>query len=266
MPPAPGEPVAGGIDATARADAPDPRALRPHYPCLEGPAHHRCDGPVLPAHGVHHRPAGPARLLVDGPPRARPRDVLRALGVPALPAVRDRQPRRPLGGRRWQRFQKSRAFRVIPAYWVALTLLIIFFRAESRTIRSRAASRSTAGSDALLVYGFAQVYVPKYFFHGITSAYTLDAEVIFYLPDPRVRAAHPALVPGLHPRPEAPPRAHRARAGAAGSFAWRAVLEWGYADDARELHRRRARASSRARRRSGSPATPTTSRSAWPSP
>ena len=36
MPPAPGEPVVSGNDAAARADAPDPRALRPHYPCLEG--------------------------------------------------------------------------------------------------------------------------------------------------------------------------------------------------------------------------------------
>ena len=96
MPPA-GEPARR--DRRHRADVPDARALRPHYPCLGGTAHHRCDGPVLPAHRLHDGPPVPPGFLVDGAPRARARDVLRALGVPALPAVRRRRTS-PTGSRR----------------------------------------------------------------------------------------------------------------------------------------------------------------------
>ena len=211
MPPAPGEPVVGGIDATARADAPDPRALRPHYPCLEGL---RTIGVMALffqhtgfTTGLQARPG----LLVDGAPRARPGDVLRALGVPAVPAVRDRQPRRPRGRALEEVPEEPRVPRDPGVLGRAHDPHHLLPRQPERSVLGRHQDRRLAATR-LLVYGFAQVYVPKYFFHGITSAYTLDAEVIFYLLVPVYALIDPALVPRLHARPEAPPRAVRARA------------------------------------------------------
>ena len=226
MPPAPGEPVLAGIDATARADAPDLRALRPHYPCLEGL---RTIGVMALffqhtgfTTGLQARPGfswmghlelGPAMFFVLS---AFLLYQPFATGNLAEKAVV-----------RWRKFQKSRAFRVIPAYWVALTILIIFFRANPSDPYS-GGIKIVGWRDAVLVYGFAQVYVPKYFFHGITSAYTLDAEVIFYILVP----VYALLIRRWCRGCDLDQKLRRELFGlalvTAGSFAWRATLEWHY--------------------------------------
>src|SRR3954464_11394080 len=227
MPPA-GESAVAATDATARPELPDARALRPHYPCLEGL---RTIGVMALffqhtgfTTGLQARPGfswmghlelGPAMFF-----------VLSAFLLSQPFATGNLAERAVVG---WRKFQKSRAFRVIPAYWVALTLLIIFFRADPNDPFS-GGIKIVGWRDALLVYGFAQVYVPKYFFHGITSAYTLDAEVIFYLLIPLYALMIRRWCRGC----TLDQKLRRELTGlalvTAGSFAWRAVLEWGYAD------------------------------------
>ena len=136
-----------------------------------------------------------------------------------------------------KRFLKARAFRVIPAYWVALTLLVIFFRANPNDPFS-GGIKIDGWQDCLAVALFAQVYFPKWFFHGITSAYTLDAEVIFYIFLPVYALVVRRWCRGRSPRREAAPGALRTgRARGAGSFAWRTILEVALRRGAPHVHR-----------------------------
>jgi peptidoglycan/LPS O-acetylase OafA/YrhL len=227
MPPAGGEPALTGAAATERIDAPEAQALRPHYPCLEGL---RTIGVMALffqhtgfTTGLQARPGfswmghlelGPAMFF-----------VLSAflLYQPFTTAnLTDRV------AVTWRRFIKSRAFRVIPAYWVALTLLIIFDRANPANPYS-GGIKIDGWKDALAVYGFAQVYFPKYFFHGITSAYTLDAEVIFYLCVPVYALLVRRWCKGRSLDEKLRRELYALAVVAVGSFAWRAILEGRYA-------------------------------------
>ncbi len=127
----------------------------------------------------------------------------------------------------WRRFIKGRAFRVIPAYWVTLVILILFFRASPNNPFS-GGLKVDNWKDGLAVFLFAQTYFPKWFFHGITSAYTLNAEIVFYLLVPvyalfvrrwcRGRSLDEKLKRELY-----------ALAGVVlTSFVWRAFIEWHY--------------------------------------
>ena len=226
MPPA-GEPALAGTDAVSRPDAPDARTLRPHYPCLEGLRtigvmalffqHTGFTTGLQAREGfswMGHLELGPAMFF-----------VLSAFLLYQPFVTASFSERAPL---RWGRFVKARAFRVIPAYWVALTLLIIFFRADPSNPFS-GGIKVDGWKDGLLVFGFAQVYVPKYFFHGITSAYTLNAEVIFYLLIPVFALGMRRWCKGQSLDTKLRRELGVLAVLAAGSFAWRAVLEWRYA-------------------------------------
>ncbi len=80
----------------------------------------------------------------------------------------------------WRAFLKGRAFRVVPAYWVTLVLLIAFFRANPNNPFS-GGLKVDGWKDGVAMFLFAQTYFPKWFFHGITASYTLNVEVAFYL-------------------------------------------------------------------------------------
>ena len=74
----------------------------------------------------------------------------------------------PAAGRFWVR----RLLRIVPAYWVALTVATYVLHAD--TIGS--------GWQAVVAdYGFAQIYFPMHYSSGINQAWSLCTEMSFYL-------------------------------------------------------------------------------------
>jgi peptidoglycan/LPS O-acetylase OafA/YrhL len=75
--------------------------------------------------------------------------------------------RRPLGTGRyaWHRF-----LRIVPAYWVALTVVALW-----------SDKHAVFGSDAIVYYGFGQDYSFRTQLGGIGAAWTLSIEVAFYV-------------------------------------------------------------------------------------
>ena len=99
------------------------------------------------------QPRARARRL-DGAAGQRRGDLLRPLGVPALPAVRRGAPGRARPRRASLRYARRRALRILPAYWVALIVLgAPRRRAHARRVRRplvgllRAAAELERGDD-----------------------------------------------------------------------------------------------------------------------
>ena len=67
----------------------------------------------------------------------------------------------------WRRF-----LRIVPAYWVALALVALWIGETTRVYDSV--------GDALVFFGFGQIYSAQHLFGGIAQAWTLDVEVAFY--------------------------------------------------------------------------------------
>ena len=68
-------------------------------------------------------------------------------------------------------YLRRRALRILPAYWVALTIVVYVL--HQATIR---------GPRAFVVYyGLLQIYSPKYLGGGISQAWSLCTEISFYL-------------------------------------------------------------------------------------
>lgn len=68
-------------------------------------------------------------------------------------------------------YLKRRALRILPAYWVALTIIVYVL--HTQTIHGR--------KEFVVLYGLLQIYSAKYLEHGITAAWSLCTEVSFYL-------------------------------------------------------------------------------------
>ena len=73
--------------------------------------------------------------------------------------------------RRCARYFRRRALRILPAYWVALTVIVYVLHQQH--IRSF--------KEFVLLYGLLQIYSEPYHFHGIQQAWSLGTEVSFYL-------------------------------------------------------------------------------------
>jgi peptidoglycan/LPS O-acetylase OafA/YrhL len=69
------------------------------------------------------------------------------------------------------RYALRRATRILPAYWVALTVLGLLLPDLVRGVFS---------SDWWVYYGLLQVYSPDWVFGGLTVAWSLSTEVAFY--------------------------------------------------------------------------------------
>jgi peptidoglycan/LPS O-acetylase OafA/YrhL len=67
------------------------------------------------------------------------------------------------------RYARRRALRIVPAYWIALTLSAILL------------GRSEVFDKPLAFYGFGQVYSQDTLVGGLIQAWTLDIEVTFYV-------------------------------------------------------------------------------------
>ena len=85
------------------------------------------------------------------------------------PFVASRLAGRPAMGVR--AFFRRRALRILPAYWVALTVVVYVLRQEE--IHSL--------KEFVLLYSLQQIYSEPYHFHGIQQAWSLGTEVSFYL-------------------------------------------------------------------------------------
>jgi peptidoglycan/LPS O-acetylase OafA/YrhL len=68
-------------------------------------------------------------------------------------------------------FARRRLLRIVPAYWVALTVLAIYPGLSGDVFSRR----------AVLYYGFAQTFSPHTIFGGLFVAWSLSTEMTFYL-------------------------------------------------------------------------------------
>jgi peptidoglycan/LPS O-acetylase OafA/YrhL len=71
-----------------------------------------------------------------------------------------------------RRFWERRLLRIIPAYWLALTLLTYVFHLVTM---------GPGVGEALIHYFFLQIYFPKAVFFGIPQAWSICTEMSFYL-------------------------------------------------------------------------------------
>ncbi|WP_080597757.1 acyltransferase family protein [Rhodococcus rhodochrous] len=69
------------------------------------------------------------------------------------------------------RYAKRRFFRIVPGYWVALTVFALVIPTWVDVLHR----------DAWIYYGLAQTWVPGHTFEGLSPAWSLSVEVAFYL-------------------------------------------------------------------------------------
>lgn len=67
-----------------------------------------------------------------------------------------------------RRFARRRVLRIVPAFWVALTVAILI-------------GSTIAATDAVRLYLFAQVYSPRTLELGLGQAWSLDVEILLYV-------------------------------------------------------------------------------------
>jgi peptidoglycan/LPS O-acetylase OafA/YrhL len=86
------------------------------------------------------------------------------LYVPYARAIRDRETLPD-----WRRYARRRAVRILPAYWIALTVVAI-----------GPFSAGVLGHDLWSYYGLSQIYSPDTSLSGLGGAWSLCVEVSFY--------------------------------------------------------------------------------------
>jgi peptidoglycan/LPS O-acetylase OafA/YrhL len=67
-------------------------------------------------------------------------------------------------------FWRRRVLRIVPAYWLALTVIVVAFGRTMHSLR-----------DVVTYYGFLQIYDRQRFLGGLVQAWSLCTEVSFYL-------------------------------------------------------------------------------------
>ena len=91
---------------------------------------------------------------------------------------------RRLGGPETQEFFVRRLLRIVPLYWVALTVFFLLDR-----FAGVQATGPKGIADLPVYFLFGQVYSKEHVLHGLTPAWTLCIEVTFYLLLPLYAAA-----------------------------------------------------------------------------
>lgn len=71
-------------------------------------------------------------------------------------------------------YARRRALRILPAYWVALTILVVIFDSRRRDDISSI-------SDVIVYYGFFQIYFKNTVVGGVQQAWSLCTEMSFYV-------------------------------------------------------------------------------------
>jgi peptidoglycan/LPS O-acetylase OafA/YrhL len=83
-------------------------------------------------------------------------------------------------------YARRRVLRIVPAYWVALTVVIIVY------------TNAVALDNAWIFYGFAQIYDNDTYTRGLGPAWTLCIEVTFYAALPLLAVAAAKLARDRH--------------------------------------------------------------------
>ncbi len=110
--------------------------------------------------------AVPIFLLISGFLLYRPFAAARMRGKP-MPSVK---------AYGWRRF-----LRVVPAYWVALTVIGIWLGSYYLFPAGDLPAKIFSGTGFVAYYGFGQIYSAETRAGGIPQAWTLDSEVVLYL-------------------------------------------------------------------------------------
>ncbi|HYB28708.1 MAG TPA: acyltransferase [Solirubrobacteraceae bacterium] len=100
------------------------------------------------------------------------------LYLPYARAIRDRQ-----ATPDWRGYARRRVLRILPAYWVALTVFVV-----------GPFGTGVVGLDLWRYYGLSQIYQPKTVFTGLGVAWSLCVEVSFYAILPMFAALAARLV------------------------------------------------------------------------
>jgi len=86
--------------------------------------------------------------------------------------------RAPIGPRL---FFRRRALRIIPAYWIALTAILLFRHATTITAGLDGGFGSFTAAQLISLYSLTQIYSEHWFYSGMTQSWTLAVEITFYL-------------------------------------------------------------------------------------
>ena len=88
---------------------------------------------------------------------------------PFVAARFDREP-----GPELRAYARRRALRIIPAYWAALTILVVIFDTRHR-------NDITTAWDVVVYFGFLQIYFKSSVVGGLQQAWSLCTEMAFYV-------------------------------------------------------------------------------------
>jgi peptidoglycan/LPS O-acetylase OafA/YrhL len=197
--------------------APERRSAHRHFPCIDGLRAVAALMIVL-THATWLSTAGESSPF--GPFLARMDAGVAVFFVlsgfllyrPFVAAHLDGGDRPRTGAYLWRRF-----LRLVPAYWLALTVTQFVLRVGTGI---------NTGTDAVVYYGFLQIYDPWRSFGGIPQAWSLCVEVTFYLALPLWAAALAAGCRSRTPERQATVELTALAAVAVGAFLWRLwVLE-----------------------------------------
>ncbi len=79
-------------------------------------------------------------------------------------------------------FFRRRVLRIVPAYWLALTAILLLGHATTVSLRASGGGFSSFTFPQLLsLYTLTQIYSQHWFYAGMTQSWTLAVEVTFYL-------------------------------------------------------------------------------------
>jgi peptidoglycan/LPS O-acetylase OafA/YrhL len=153
-------------------DGADPARDRTYFPCFDGYRAIAISGVVLLhvafASGFMYRHRSFGGYLFNG-------DV----GVSLFFAISGFLLYRPFVAARFagrpamsvRAYLRRRALRILPAYWVALTIVVYVLHHEE----------ISSVKEFFLLYSLQQIYSEQYNFHGIQQAWSLGTEVSFYV-------------------------------------------------------------------------------------
>jgi peptidoglycan/LPS O-acetylase OafA/YrhL len=78
-------------------------------------------------------------------------------------------------------FFRRRALRIAPAYWIALTGILLFHHATTMQAGLDGGFRGFTGPQLLSLYSLTHIYSQHWFYGGMSQSWTLAVEITFYL-------------------------------------------------------------------------------------
>lgn len=78
-------------------------------------------------------------------------------------------------------FFRRRALRIAPAYWIALTAILLFHHAIAMNGTVAGGSHSFSAVQLLALFSLTHIYAQHWFYGGLSQSWTLAVEITFYL-------------------------------------------------------------------------------------